>query len=380
MNEKINSENYEAFWLDYLEGNLMPGKEKEMFDWLEQHPDLKAELEDDLPELSVGSVTFSLKDHLKKEWPGNSVFEGQESDDVLTADVEGELTIEEKEELDRLSKELDWVQKERTYFEQSKVKPDLSIAYEEKEQLKRKGMLIPISFKVVASAVSVAVLFVLFFNLFNSNDPVVDTQAPIAGNKEVVESTSGGIVEDVDKEAENTEGVVEEETEKARENAKENVAVPVTSSVVKIPIAQSGIPSIVPKKTEHKTPKKKWEKEEPLQKMDRIERVVVNDDLAMSGADVYEYRLELKAIPEDYLASLYKIDEREPGKLRAFAMNVLSDKGNKGVKTLWSTIVTAGKEKLRKLFGVEEKFDGDGNRTYLTFAVGPLKVEHSKKH
>ncbi len=41
----INLSNYEAYMLDYLEGTISAEEEKLLLEFLEEHPQLKAELE-----------------------------------------------------------------------------------------------------------------------------------------------------------------------------------------------------------------------------------------------------------------------------------------------------------------------------------------------
>lgn len=68
----INRNNYEMYFLDYLEGNLDPVMEEELKTFLANHPDLSAELEQYRNiTLSAPDVHFPYKHHLRKTHPNH---------------------------------------------------------------------------------------------------------------------------------------------------------------------------------------------------------------------------------------------------------------------------------------------------------------------
>jgi len=63
----INKNNYEAFLLDYFEGNLSSEMRTELMLFLENNPDLQIDLNDlDFPVLDAHNVTYPFKNELKK--------------------------------------------------------------------------------------------------------------------------------------------------------------------------------------------------------------------------------------------------------------------------------------------------------------------------
>ena len=63
----INRNNYEEYFLDFLEGNLSPSENDLLMSFLNSNPDLKEELEllNELPEIRI-EETFLEKSTLKK--------------------------------------------------------------------------------------------------------------------------------------------------------------------------------------------------------------------------------------------------------------------------------------------------------------------------
>ena len=63
----ITRDNYESFFLDYLEGSLDPSMMEQMHAFLERNPDLKAEMEEfEQVSLIADPVLFMEKEKLKK--------------------------------------------------------------------------------------------------------------------------------------------------------------------------------------------------------------------------------------------------------------------------------------------------------------------------
>ena len=67
MKSTINIENYEAFLLDYMEGNLSTEDFVALQMFAAQHPHLNIDLNDlELVELETEKINFSEKENLKK--------------------------------------------------------------------------------------------------------------------------------------------------------------------------------------------------------------------------------------------------------------------------------------------------------------------------
>ncbi|MBD3638077.1 MAG: hypothetical protein HUJ25_12050 [Crocinitomicaceae bacterium] len=165
--EKINLHNYEAFFLDYMEGNLNVQQEFELMDFLEKHPELKAELEHDFEEVILSPVEDVKvdKSSLKKEG-----IQPEEMEEWMIASVEGQLSQEEEVQL------LDYVQKnhlEKTlrYYQNTILVANPSEVYGNTADLKKKdAVILPLIYRVVAAAAVIVLLFGIV--RFNSSDPV----------------------------------------------------------------------------------------------------------------------------------------------------------------------------------------------------------------
>lgn len=96
--ENINLNNYEAYFLDYLEGNLSLEATGDLLLFLEAHPELKEELEIDLDELrlSVSEAHLPSKDLLKRDEFDLSI---ESIDELIVADLEGDLSAKQHDEL-----------------------------------------------------------------------------------------------------------------------------------------------------------------------------------------------------------------------------------------------------------------------------------------
>ena len=99
--DKINRNNYEAYFLDFVEGNLSEEERMAVLDFIQENPDLKEELEGfELIELPVGEKLSDNWTALKKE---KNYSNSQElRDDLFFKALEGELSDKEKADLKEL--------------------------------------------------------------------------------------------------------------------------------------------------------------------------------------------------------------------------------------------------------------------------------------
>lgn len=157
--EKIGLHNYEAFFLDYLEGSLSAQQEFELMDFLDKHPELKAELDVDLSETSLKAQEISLdKSSLKVEG-----IQPDEVDDLMIASAEGMLSAQEKAELSSYVKNYG-LQTDLKYYEHTVLVPDLTEGYGNKRNLKKRNKLAPIFYPVLgAAAIAVSIWGVYHF-------------------------------------------------------------------------------------------------------------------------------------------------------------------------------------------------------------------------
>lgn len=167
--EKINKHNYEAFYLDYLEGNLDEINQTMLFDFLEANLALKAELEDDILEFSLSPNTENLttfeKEDLKYLNYLNDEICLDNVNDFIISDLENDISLEKKKELDAFLIEHK-LEGDKKQFQATKLTPNLAEVYDDKAGLKKKGMVIPLVIRIV----SVAAVGVLLFNFVGSTD------------------------------------------------------------------------------------------------------------------------------------------------------------------------------------------------------------------
>jgi hypothetical protein len=159
--ERISQHNYEAFFLDYMEGNLDVKQEFELLDFLERHPELKVDLEEDFKDVKLSPVasTSLNKEFLKKE--GIQV---EDVDDLMIASIESQLALEDEVELQNYIEENN-LQESFKYYQHSILEANLAESYGNTADLKKRDrMLSPIFYSVAAAALVVSVLLGLYVN------------------------------------------------------------------------------------------------------------------------------------------------------------------------------------------------------------------------
>lgn len=165
MSELINIENYESFYLDFLEGNLNKSDTAILLAFLEENPSLKVEDS----EFSV----FSPDDSIQFDGFSKSLLKFQAFDQLIDAENLELFLIAsiEKQLPDTKTKELQqFLVKNPTFlidlqqYEKAHLIADKSIIYPDKQKLKR-GIVIPMYARFLAAAAGIA----LFFSILNLN-------------------------------------------------------------------------------------------------------------------------------------------------------------------------------------------------------------------
>lgn len=129
---KITRDNYEVYFLDYLEGNLEENLVDDFIDFLRQNPDLKAELEmAGTVKVELENISFRNKGKLYKE-----KFDLEsEFNRAAVARLEGDLQKNEKAEFEKYLSTHPEKQKEAALFEKARLKTDESIVFKKKNKL-----------------------------------------------------------------------------------------------------------------------------------------------------------------------------------------------------------------------------------------------------
>jgi hypothetical protein len=221
--EKIGKHNYEAFWLDHIEGNLDEAATMALFAFLEKHPELKPDLIEfdsisihtDMPETE--GLSFSDKQslkHIPEEIEENIVayLEGQLSgpekaefeneiaasperqklladyrktilsqenrvypakmqlkkpaiaEDAFIAYIEGQMSPEERTTFEAVLASDETARFHLESYEKTRLKADTSVVFPDKKSLKREAKVV--SLFSYRSTLSIAASIVLLFGLF----------------------------------------------------------------------------------------------------------------------------------------------------------------------------------------------------------------------
>jgi len=133
---KINRNNYESFFIDYLEGNLDVKLVDDFIEFIQQNPDLKKELSL-FETVSIGQqeITFNKKELLFKE----KYDAENEFNQAAIAGLEGDISASEKTEFENYLSVHPEKQKEAELFRLTKLQPDQSIVFGRKNKLYRRS-------------------------------------------------------------------------------------------------------------------------------------------------------------------------------------------------------------------------------------------------
>lgn len=163
---KITRDNYESFFLDFLEGNLDEDQIDQFLDFLKQNPDLKEELQlFENVHLPEEPIIFSEKQKLYKSVADEkAVLENR-----LVAFHEGDLENDERKSFETYLSSHPELQKEYNLLTKTRLVPDAKIKYPDKQKLYRKsGTMIVMNW--VARAAAVVVLLWGINSLYQTQD------------------------------------------------------------------------------------------------------------------------------------------------------------------------------------------------------------------
>ena len=182
---KINRDNYEIYFLDYLEGNLPAEETAELLIFVENNPDLRDLIEDnDLIILEPDqSINFLGKSALKKCGISSLntsidqiIITPKNCEEYFIRFYENDLNETEKIVLASFLKENSTFIKEFELFGNTIIKPDLEIVYPFKSKLKRKTILLPNVRRILTvSAIAASVLLFSTVYLRYINQPASST-------------------------------------------------------------------------------------------------------------------------------------------------------------------------------------------------------------
>ncbi len=200
--EKIDLNNYEAYFLDFMEGSLSAEEKAYLFTFLEAHPELKNEFELDFGEMALFpvTITFENKAELKID-EADLIITPNTLPDLMVASIEQQLSFKHEQQL------ISYIDKNElstlhASYRNAILKPDLAIVFEEKKRLKQKGGLLisTATFKRAAAIAAVGlVLVTLTINWGgNSGNSVLESQAKFVNDQVKTKFLNGFVVEGVE--------------------------------------------------------------------------------------------------------------------------------------------------------------------------------------
>ena len=162
MQRMINIENYEAYLLDYLEGNLTEREEQELLRFLDAHPGLKGSLEDyETVRLSPPEVSYEKKHSLRKPDLSFESIDDLNAEEAMAAFYEGDLSPRQQRALDAYLKDHpEMVRDYKLYGKVFLVPP--ADTFDKKPDLIRKERKIVVWYPAVAAAVALLLVFSFF--------------------------------------------------------------------------------------------------------------------------------------------------------------------------------------------------------------------------
>jgi len=169
----ININNYEAYFLDYHEGNLSLALVKELMEFLSKHPELREEFESFEPITlkDAEKINYDEKDALKRQLTGIN----SGNFDVYAIEyLEGTLPAEMQKELKAFVAQNPSYQKDLELYIKTKLAPDTSLTFDDKSSLKRSNKKIAVYYYWSAAA-SVAIIIGAYFLLNRNITPVGNT-------------------------------------------------------------------------------------------------------------------------------------------------------------------------------------------------------------
>ncbi len=169
---KINRNNYELYFLDYLDGNLTDQDIRMLEDFLLINPDLRIELEGtEKIALSPGPVFFNQKDLLIKPDLNLPVTE-LNFEDFCIASSEGDLNDQQNSGLSEYIRENPVSGKIMLFFSKLHLNADEKIIYSGKNKLKKNLIFIPreILYPVLSVAAAVTFIIIIYLNKHYSTE------------------------------------------------------------------------------------------------------------------------------------------------------------------------------------------------------------------
>jgi len=164
---KINRNNYELYFIDYLDGNLSDRDILMLEDFLLINPDLREELEGaEKIHLQPENLDYGTKTLLKKPDINLPITESN-FEDFCVAESEGDLNTNERKSLSEYISEHPDKKLVLSFISKLHLSPDLKVIFARKEKLKKGFTLLPREY--VMPILSVAATIAIVVLIYSSN-------------------------------------------------------------------------------------------------------------------------------------------------------------------------------------------------------------------
>lgn len=178
MRRKINIQNYEEFFIDYLDGNLSDDELMALEDFLLQHPRLREELEGmENAFIKPEEINYNEKENLKQIDLSLPV-SNENFDFFCIADAEGDLNEEQKSAFADYLNNHPAKNKDYIAFVNARLDKTEKIEYPGKEGLKKSVFIIYRREIITAAAIAAGIALLLsVYTFFINENPEIDTIA-----------------------------------------------------------------------------------------------------------------------------------------------------------------------------------------------------------
>ncbi len=167
----INRSNYENFVIDYLDGTLGAAEKSCFIEFLENNPDIAEEV-DDINEAVIqpDNKVFESKDRLKKKSIATvSGINEDNYEEIFIAHYENDLSPKKEIDLNSFLSKNSELSSEFEVHRNLKLRADLSISFNDKDELKQKRRITPYWYSSVAAVILLLISIWYFDNYFDQN-------------------------------------------------------------------------------------------------------------------------------------------------------------------------------------------------------------------
>lgn len=177
----INSDNFEAYMLDYLEGNLDPLLTADLMAFLAENPAYENLLPDYDRKISLSdSHEYAQKELLKREFADLPAITFGNFDEFCIAACEGLLGNSDRVRLSDFIALHPGRQRDLDLYGKIRLQPDLSVSYPEKLRLKKKGAPLASRYLYISLGIAASIALLVMLAVRKPAGSVYSDSTPAA--------------------------------------------------------------------------------------------------------------------------------------------------------------------------------------------------------